>query len=32
MNDPVKDYQNKLRNATIQRQMAERELRQLRGY
>ena len=32
MNDPVKDYQNKLRNATIQRQMAERELKQLRGY
>ena len=32
MNDPVKEYQNKLRNATIKRQMAERELRQLRGY
>ena len=32
MNDPVKKYQNKLRNATIKRQMAERELRQLRGY
>ena len=32
MNDPVKDYQNKLRNATIQRQIAERELKQLRGY
>ena len=32
MNDPVKDYQNKLRNATIQREIAERELRQLRGY
>ena len=32
MNDPVKDYQNKLRNATIQRQIAEKELKQLRGY
>ena len=32
MNDPVRKYQDKLRNATIKRQMAERELRQLRGY
>lgn len=32
MNDPVKDYQNNLRNATIKRQIAEQELRQLRGY
>jgi len=32
MNDPVKDYQNKLRNATIQRQIAEQELRKIRGY
>ena len=32
MNDPVKDYQNNLRNATIKRKIAEQELRQLRGY
>ena len=32
MNDPVRNYQEKLRDATIKRQMAERELRQLRGY
>ena len=32
MNDPVRKYQEKLRDATIKRQMAERELRQLRGY
>jgi len=32
MNDPVKDYQNKLRNATIKRQIAEQELRKIRGY
>ena len=32
MNDPVRNYQDKLRNATIKRQMAEKELRQLRGY
>ena len=32
MNDPVKDYQNKLRNATIKRQIAEQELRKMRGY
>ncbi len=32
INDPVRNYQEKLRNATIKRQMAERELRQLRGY
>ena len=32
INDPVRKYQEKLRDATIKRQMAERELRQLRGY
>ena len=32
INDPVKDYQNNLRNATIKRKIAEQELRQLRGY
>ena len=32
MNDPVKEYQNNLRNATIKRKIAEQELRQLRGY
>ena len=32
MNDPVRNYQEKLKDATIKRQMAERELRQLRGY
>jgi len=32
MNDPVKNYQNNLRNATIKRKIAEQELRQLRGY
>ena len=32
INDPVRNYQEKLRDATIKRQMAERELRQLRGY
>ena len=32
MNDPDKEYQNNLRNATIKRKIAEQELRQLRGY
>ena len=32
INDPVRKYQEKLRDATIKRQIAERELRQLRGY
>ena len=32
MNDPVKEYQNNLRNATIKRKIAEQDLSLLRGY